>query len=444
MRSFKLLPALAAVSALFVLAPAGASAAPSTAHSSLNNCRVSLAAEPRTITSGESAQLFGQLRCLSGSTEGQTVILWGHTPGLPFKEVGKPVTGAAGFYSMIQSGITMDTIFYARVLGARSANRAVRVAPVVTFAGPPEGTQLKTGLKNKVTFTGTVNPADVGAPVVLQREASSSVEEWRSIERGAVGPGGIYALTHAFAVPGQDANLRVIVPKHGTFTVHGVSNVLSYEITQAENKNLTIHSSTDPIPYGATTTISGILAGGAGKTVTLMSHTLPGHVFLPVTSTPANGSGEYKFPVAPLASTDYQVSGANVSGKTIRSAVLFQGVKYLLTANASGKTVQSGQSLTFSGTVTPGNLGKVVYLERENLFGGGFHVTDVGTVTLASTYSITHFIFGSGKAVFRVKVPGDPSNQSVASTTFPVDITAAPPAALKPVTPAKLPSEGQH
>jgi hypothetical protein len=444
MRLFKLLPALAAVSALFVLAPAGASAAPSTAHSSLNNCRVSLAAEPRTITSGESAQLFGQLRCLSGSTEGQTVTLYGHTPGLPFKEVGKPTTGPAGFYSMIQSGITMDTIFYVHVLTARSPNRAVRVAPIVTFEGPPEGTQLKTGFKNKVTFTGKMTPADVGAPVVLQREGSASFEEWRSIERAVVGAGGAYTITHAFAVPGQDANLRVIVPRHGTFTVRGISSTLSYEITQAQHKNLTIHSSTDPIAYGATTTISGILAGGAGKTVTLMGHTFPGHVFVTLTSTPADGSGGYKFLVAPLANTAYQVSGTDVSGKTIRSAMLFQGVKYLLTANASGKTVQSGQSLTFSGTVTPGNLGKVVYLERENLFGGGFHVTDVGTVTAASTYSITHFIFGSGKAVFRVKVPGDPSNQSVASTTFPVEITAAPPAALKPVTPAKLPSEGQH
>ncbi len=37
----------------------------------------------------------------------------------------------------------------------------------VTLSGPPEGAELLTGVPNTVTFTGTVNPTDVGARVIL-------------------------------------------------------------------------------------------------------------------------------------------------------------------------------------------------------------------------------------------------------------------------------------
>ena len=68
MRFFKLIPALAAASALLVLAPAGASAKPlGHKHSSPGGtCRINLFAEPHTITSGESAEIFGQLLCSGG------------------------------------------------------------------------------------------------------------------------------------------------------------------------------------------------------------------------------------------------------------------------------------------------------------------------------------------------------------------------------------------
>ncbi len=46
--------------------------------------------------------------------------------------------------------------------------RGVRVAAQVTLAGPPEGSQLYTGRANRVTFTGTVTPADTGARAASQ------------------------------------------------------------------------------------------------------------------------------------------------------------------------------------------------------------------------------------------------------------------------------------
>ncbi|MCW3057392.1 MAG: hypothetical protein JWO21_1361, partial [Solirubrobacterales bacterium] len=156
------------------------------------------------------------------------------------------------------------------------------------------------------------------------------------------------------------------------------------------------------------------------------------------TEATTNGSGEYTFAEKPLQNTYYRVtSGA------INSAVLFEGVKYVLTAAVSATTIPAGQSLTFSGTVTPDHVGHVVYLERENLFGGGFHVADVGTVTSASTYTISHFVFGSGKQVFRIKVPGDPENQAISSTPFTILVTPSPAALLHPAPAGKLPGEGK-
>jgi hypothetical protein len=395
-------------------------------------------------------EVFGQLLSCPSATEGQTVTVYGHSVGSPgLKVVGTTTTTAGGFYSLVQSDLTTDSFFYASALGARSATKTVRVAPVVTLSGPSEKLTLFTGFSNRVTFTGTVspatgaaNPADAGAELALQRENATSNEEWHTIQLGTVGPGGIYAITHTFVAPG-DANIRIVVRRHGKFSVRGISNTLSYGISQKEHPDLTIN--TEPsysVAYGSSVTLSGTLAAGAGKTVTLESHTFGGS-FAPVATTTTTTGGAYKFVVTPLENTAYQVTDG-----AVKSAVLFEGVKYILTAGTPDKTVQSGQPLTFEGTVTPGVSGKVVYLERENGSGGGFHVVDVGTVVAGATpsspgtYSITDYIFGSGKAVFRVKVPGDPGNQQVASEPFPVEVTPAAPGSLKPVVQPRVPSEG--
>lgn len=437
MRSSRLIAALASASALLTLLAPGASARPlGHKHAGVpGTCRISLVAEPHRITSGESVQLFGRLACGASSTEGQTVTVYGQSvesPGL--KVIGTTTTTAGGFYSFVQSDLTSDSSFYTSALSASSATRTVVVAPVVTLKGPSESMTLYTGVRNRVTFEGGVSPADAGAELALQRENATSSEEWHVIQQGIVGAGGAYSITHVFVAPG-DANLRIVVRRHGRLSVRGISNSLSYGISQKENPSLTINTTAYSIGYGSPVTLSGALALGAGKTVTLEART-HGGALGPVSTTTTGPGGEYKFVVTPLQSTAYKVTGGGVS-----STVLFVGVKYVLTAGASASTVQSGQPLTFAGTVTPGTEG-LIYLERENPFGGGFHVVDVGSVLPGGTYSITDFIFGTGKAVFRVKAPGNPDNEQTSSTTFPIEITPAPPSSLKPAAQPRAPSEG--
>lgn len=428
MRTSRLIPALLAASALLVLAPAGAAARP-TSHDATPKgaCRLGLHAEPHMLTSGEPVQLFGQLQCSGHGTEGKPVAIYERTGGSSiFKIISTQTTIAGGFYSLVVTTVTTDATFYARATGARSPGRTVRVAPVVRLEGPPEKTPLFTGPKNRVPFKGSVSPADVGAEVLLEREAQTSVEEWVPIQRTFVAPGGAFTFLHKFLAPG-DANIRAVVRAHRPFTVRGVSNSLSYVINQTQNPNLTIESSADPIPYGAPTTIHGALKGGTGQTITLLARKKGTPSFTPVTTTPAGAGGEYKFVQVPLVNTFYRVTGGGQG-----SAVLFEGVKYILTSAVLPKSIQSGQSITVSGTVTPAHAKKVVYLERENLFGGGFHVADVGEVTGIGTYTIVHFVFGPGKPVFRVHVAGDPENQGVSSSPFTIEVTPAPLSSLQP------------
>jgi hypothetical protein len=433
MRPSKLISALAAASALLVLAPA-AVAAPRAAkkHAHPNGrCRLSLVVEPRTITAGESVQLFGQLLCTGAGTENQPVAVYQRTAGSSvFKVIGAPTTAAGGAYTLVVPGVSSDSVFYTRALNVRSGHKAVKVAPVVKLEGPPENVPLLTGVNNHVTFTGTVSPADVGAEVLLERENTTSTEEWKAIQRGVVGPGGAYTFLHTFVAPGA-ASLRTVVRPHGLFTVRGLSNTLNYVISQRQNLNLTIESSADPTSYGTPITIKGVLKGGEGKTITLLSHKKTIKPFQAVMTTTAGQGGKYEFATVMLKNTAFRVTGNGVT-----SAIVYEAVKYILTAGVSAKAIQAGQALIFSGTVTPVHPGKIVYLERENTFGGGYHVVGIGTVVPAGpekgTYSIPHFVFGVGKQVFRIKVPGDSENQSIAGAPFTVEVAPASPGTLRP------------
>jgi hypothetical protein len=371
------------------------------------------------------------------------VKLFEHSFGTPgFTLVQSTVTDGHGFYELTQTGVEVNSSFYVRSRGAQSGRRRVRVEAQVTLSGPPEGTQLFTGAPNKVTFTGTVNPADIGARVILQRQNALTGNEWHRIDTGTVVPEGTkgsFTIVHTFVVPG-DANLRVLVRGQGR-NVPSLSNTLTYEISQAQNPALTINASADPISYGQSVTISGTLAGGVKMPVTLLAHT-DRQSFAPVAQVSTDGSGNYSFPAqAPVNSTFYEVQGA---GKT--SAVLYEGVKDVLTAQVSQTTIRAGQALTFSGTVAPDHTGHIIYLERQNASGDGFHVVQVTTVGAGSMYSIVHKVYDPGTKVFRVKIPGGPENEGAVSAPFTIQVIPVPASALAPEAPGNSspPSEGSE
>ena len=193
-------------------------------------------------------------------------------------------------------------------------------------------------------------------------------------------------------MPG-DASIRVLV-RSDRLNIPSASTPLEYEISQAQNPSLTIASSADPITYGQSATISGVLAGATTpQTVTLLARTVHQHGFAPIAEVSTGAGGDYSFPAqAPVNST----SVPSVQAPVQKSAVLYEGVKNVLTAEVSPTTVQAGEALTFKGTVAPDHTGHIIYLERQNAAGTAFHVVQVGHVLPGSVYSIVHQVYVPG------------------------------------------------
>jgi hypothetical protein len=233
----------------------------------------------------------------------------------------------------------------------------------------------------------------------------------------------------------------VVRPGRHGLNAAGASETISYEISQAQNPALTIVNSAGSIPYGQPVTISGTVTTGAGTQLTLLQRLRGEQHFVAVAKTTSTSGGAYAFAAqTPSQSVFYQVMGA---GKT--SALLFEGVKYGLTAPAPASAAQAGQPVTFTGTVTPAQPGHVVYLQVLNPLGIGWHTVEVGTENSAGAFSIVHSQYVPGVKQFRIKVPGEPEYEAVASAVFTMNVAPAPSAALTPEPPSNSsqPSEGQ-
>jgi hypothetical protein len=442
MRFLRLTPAVVALTGALAIAPPGASAFKHPSPS--GRCSVSINLAPKVIVANDPITIWGRLSCRRPAGAADKMIeLFQHvrgTPGLTY--VQSVTTDANGFYEIEKAGgdVTTSRSFVVHSHGAQSARRGVLVEAEVNLSGPAEGTELYTGPANAVTFTGTVDPADAGARVILQRQNALTGDEWHAIDRGVVQSDGTFSITHTFRYPG-DADIRVLV-RSGGINIPSRSNVLTYEVSQAQNPALTINSLADPITFGQSMTISGILAGTdtQSQQVTLYAR-IAGQRYAPIAQTMTNAEGAYSFsPESPGNSTFYRVQSASE-----RSAALYEGVKYLLTAQVSQTQAQADAPVTFSGAVAPGHAGGIVYLERKDAKGLGYHVIQVATITLGSTYTIEHRFYDAGSKTVRIFVPGDPLNAAAASQPFVIEVTPAPIAALVPEnsTNSSQSSEGQ-
>ncbi len=392
-------------------------------------CHVTIEAASNVLPAGEPALLKGLVSCPApADAAGLPVTIYGREAGTTgFTALGNATTEADGSYELTTAALQANSSFYASIQGKRSGRRVIRVAPEVSIVGPPEGTQLTAaGIHRGATastsaaviFTGTVTPQDEGSKVVLQREHIGSGDEWRRIGLGQVGPDGTYSISHSFAQPGN-VNIRVIVRSPG-HTLPGISEPLSYEISQRQNPLLTIQSSSDPISYGQSTTISGTLAAGDHQQVTLIGRTRGGS-YTTIATTTTDETGAYSFPPqSPTANMDYKVTSGHV-----RSSTLSQGVRPVLSAQMSSVAVASARQLTFTGTVTPDRTGQLILLERQRPSGVGADVVASATIAAGSTYTIPYTLFGSAAQRFRIKLPGGAESLVAAGPLFKVPASEA-------------------
>jgi hypothetical protein len=382
---------------------------------------ISIRVSDNPVVAGDQLVIFGRLR---GPNNGNRVVTLWHriNPRPRFTRVQRTTTDANGFYAFFrQKGVvTTNRRWYVRSLRARSRTVHERVFSLVTLSGPADGSNLLTGPAHRVTFSGTVSPFRVGDRVILQRQNAAGGRGWHRIDSARVQPGGTFTIGHVLRVPGE-ADVRVVVLRTRR-NIRSVSDVLSYQISQAQNPNLTLAPSADPITVGQSVTLSGTVKNGADAVVNLFAKPAHRRDFTQVGTTIADGSGNYSFTQVPIHNTIYQAR----SGGT-KSAQLFEGVRDLLTASESPSTVDSGQPVTFSGTVSPDKTGHSIYLQRQNPNGNGFHTVQVENVGAGSVYSITRRLFVPGTKVFRVFIPGGPFNQGAASQQFTITVNQSSP-----------------
>jgi hypothetical protein len=387
-------------------------------------CPVSIDASSHRITAGETVTLFGKLKCaVTANAADRQVTVYEGQRGGGASLLATATTEADGSYKLTTAALQRNTTFRIH-MGNHGAHTTVKVAPQVTLSAPSAAVQLSRlhghsiASRTRTTFAGTVRPVVAGALLTLQVAYPANSEQWRPVAFGRVGADGSYSIAHGFRMPGQ-VNIRVVVHPPG-LNVPGASEPLDFEVLQGQNPQLTIKSSADPLAFGRSVTISGVAAGAANQPITLLGGT-QGSAFAVVAKGTTDENGGYSFTQVPTQNTYYRVSDAAAS-----STALFQGVEHVLATNVPPSTVAVGAQVTFSGALTPSHDGEVVYLERQNPFGIGFHILAIGTVDAGGTYSVVHTFASVGTYLMRIKVPRERDFVSSTGEPFNLVVTGAP------------------
>ncbi len=279
--------------------------------------------------------------------------------------------------------------------------------------------------REKLLFTGTVAPAAPGARVSLQVSYPADGEQWHTIAFGHVVAGG-FSIVHGLRIPGE-AKLRVLAHPRGANSP-GASEAVTYTVPALQNPQLTLQTSANPLTFGQTVTLSGVAAGAAGQTVTLLARTKGGD-FAPVATSTTDPDGSFQFAgQTPGQNTYYEVSDA-----ATRSVAQFVGVKFAVTLSPPPPAeIAAGEALTIGGSVSPASAGTTVYLERGGPSGLGFHPIASSSIREDGTFALVHTFESATAAKLRVRVANDPAHLGSASPPFVVTVGAGAGAALAP------------
>jgi hypothetical protein len=258
---------------------------------------ITINAAPNPVTVGDSVFIYGQLSFPKHAN--RRVVLWHRLAGRPrFTPVQITHSDANGFYSFTRAPgkVVTNRNWVATVGRRRSRVVHEKVIPEITLNQP--ATPYLTN--HPITFTGQVTPGapHVGERVILQVETGVNGNQWRNIDRGRIGPGGVYSIRHNFRLPGE-RTLRTII-RADRFNLRGESTPVDVSVEQTQNQQFTINASQQPIAAGSPVTLSGTLAGpnNAFQTITLFAHEWNTQ-YAPVATTMTDAGGNYSFTRAP-------------------------------------------------------------------------------------------------------------------------------------------------
>lgn len=418
--------------------PAMAEAAPH------HNHGLTIAATPNPIIAGDAVLIYGQLNAPHPGN--RTVVLYHRINPAPFFTViGTTKTTSTGFYEFNrpQNPITdLSVVLTNRSWFVRAPavpgnihSRTVheRVAAEVSLTPPtPPSTSFLTS--QPVVFTGSVAPDHAGGPVLLQEQTGTAGNAWKTLKAGRLDNASQFSIAYRFKVP-ADHTVRVFFPEDAR-NIAGFSDSVTVVVQQKEIPGFTINTSAPIIPIGTPATISGVLSmpgtttPDPGVMVTLWGHT-DGLPYAPITGTTTGMDGSYSFTVTPGQNEEYQVRTTFAPARA--SAQLFEGVQDTVTINPSSTTSSVGQSITFTGIVTPDKAGHEIDLERLGA-DGHYHVVAVGFVNASSAYQFTWTFGTPGTKTFRVHISGGPENVGNSSNPVSIAVLLPPVTSLPPAS----------
>jgi hypothetical protein len=417
----------AAVAACTLLAmPDLVSAAPS------HNHDLTISSTPNPINSGDGVLVYGQL---SGTNiSGQAITLYQHVIGSGggHTAVGTPTTtNSFGFYEFTEpvGTVLSNTDWFVRGPDA-SHSRTVheRVAALVSLSASATSTDTV----HPITLTGTVTPDHAGGRVFLQEQKGSS-DDWQTLKSGRQSPNSSFSIAYRWPRQGE-RDVRVLF-RGDARNLAGASDPVTVDVQQAQVPGFTINSSSPLADAGSSVTIYGVL-GQAGTSspepntvVQLWGRTAYQRHFVVLADGMTGANGGYSFG-RPAVSTNtvYFVATMRLGHrKPRRTAMLYQGVRDVLTMQASTPSAATGQVVRFTGTVMPDKAGHSIYLQKLGK-DGDWHTVEVGTVRHDSTFAFAWMLGSPGLHAFRARVTSDGAN--VGSHSAPVTITAVAPPAL--------------
>jgi hypothetical protein len=414
-----------------IAAPVGTLAAPSLASAApRHNHHLTIAATPNPVPAGEGVVIYGRL--LGAESASEPIRLYHHVAGSGqgYTRIGTTMTDAAGFYEFTREEgvvLTNRSWFVRGPNGSHSRTFHERVIALVTITPSSNSTDTST----PVTFTGQVTPQHPFERVVLQEQNGSS-DDWRSLKSGFTDAGSNYSIAYRWRRPGAH-DVRVVFP--GDFrNVRGPSSPATVVVEQAQAPGFTINSSSPIVDEGGTVTISGVL-DMPNTVVQLWGRSARQSRFFVLADGTTGSDGSYSFTQPGLTTnTVYYVATMRLThAKPRHTALLYQGVRDVLTMQASTSSAATGQTVTFTGTVLPDKAGHSIYLQELGK-DGDWHTVAVGAVRLDSTFQFIRKLGAPGSHELRARITSDLANVGSASAPVTIAATAPPASSLPPAS----------
>jgi hypothetical protein len=412
-------------------APAAASAAPHPHH----NHGLTIATTTNPLVAGEGVLIYGRLQ--GADSAGQRILLFHRiNPAAQFSLIGTTRTNSAGYYEFVRAdGIVKSNRNWYVVGPGGTHSRTIHelVSSIVTLS-----TASPTSLSGQsVDFTGTVFPAHPDQRVLIQEQESNSGTGWHTVASGLTDSSSAFNIEHRFALAGS-YTLRAYFPSD-VRNIAGQSDAVTLTVGQTQNPSFTINGSSPVVSAAQPETISGTLYA-AGSTTTPQTNTmvtLYGRQYngnwAPLSTTTTNSTtGDYSFSTTPIHNMAFVVK--TTDPPIVATANLYVGVQDAVTVNASASSVNVGDPVTVSGTVTPDHAGHAVNLQRLTPSGSWVDVA-TGSLNPSSGYSFNYAFGQLGSFQLRVQIPGGPLNVAVASTPVSVTVSAVAPASSLPAAP---------